>query len=75
MKIYTLILSTALFLGCTTTSNQVVDIADTANVEFDDNDKVVVCGEVDGEKQTYPTLGELKNDGAKLLYYGPCYSD
>ena len=45
------------------------------NVQIEDNDEIAVCGEVAGEKQTYPTLGDLKNDGAKLLYYGPCNMD
>jgi hypothetical protein len=68
MRIFTLILSTTLFWGCatTTTNNE---------VQIEDNDQIAVCGEVAGEKQTYPTLGDLKADGAKVLYYGPCYND
>ena len=65
MKIFTLILSTTLFWGCATNNE----------VKVEDNDQIAVCGEVAGEKQTYPTLGDLKADGAKLLYYGPCYND
>jgi len=52
--------------GCAT-SNANTD------VQVGDNDKIAVCGEVAGEKQTYPTMGDLKNDGAKFLSYGPCY--
>jgi len=66
MRIFTLILSTTLFWGCATTNNE---------VQIEDNDQIAVCGEVAGEKQTYPTVGDLKADGAKLLYYGPCYND
>ena len=63
MRIFTLILSTIFFLGCATNSE----------VKISDNDQIAVCGEVAGEKQTYPTLGDLKEDGAKFLFYGPCY--
>ena len=42
-------------------------------VQIEDNDKIAVCGEVAGEKQTYPTLKDLKDDGARFLFYGPCY--
>ena len=65
MKTTLLILATALFWGCATTSNP--------EVVLDDNDQIAVCGEVNGQKQTYPTIGDLRADGAKLLYYEPCY--
>jgi len=57
-----LILSTIIFVGCATNS-----------VNIDDSDQIAVCGEIDGQKQTYPTIGDLRSDGAKLLYYQPCY--
>jgi hypothetical protein len=57
---------TLLFAGCATT---------TPDVDIDDNAQIAVCGEIDGQKQTYPTIGDLKNDGAKLLYYEPCYEE
>ncbi len=66
MRLFTLLTLSALFWGCSTTNSE---------VQIEDNDQIAVCGEVAGEKQTYPTLGDLKNDGAKLLYYGPCYND
>jgi len=67
MKItFVAILVALTFNSCATTNNQV-------NVEVEDNDKIAVCGEVDGQKQTYPTMGDLKNDGAKFISYGPCY--
>jgi PBP1b-binding outer membrane lipoprotein LpoB len=62
-----LAISLALFFaGCAT---------NTPEVEIDDNAQIAVCGEVDGQKQTYPTIADLKNDGAKLLYYEPCYEE
>ena len=64
MKTTLLILATALFWGCATNSPEVM---------LDDNDQIAVCGEVNGQKQTYPTIGDLRADGAKLLYYEPCY--
>jgi len=63
MKISLLTLVVFLLCGCSNNST----------IEVEDNDQVTVCGKVEGEKQTYPTLGDLKADGAKLLYYGPCY--
>ena len=62
----TAILAAVAINGCAT-SNANTD------VQVEDNDKIAVCGEVAGEKQTYPTMGDLKNDGAKFLSYGPCY--
>ena len=33
-----------------------------------------VCGEIDGEKQTFPSITELSNfSGAVYLHDGPCY--
>ena len=64
MRTFTLIISTIIFWGCA--NNQ---------VKIEDSDQIAVCGEVAGGKQTYPTLGDLKEDGAKFLYYGPCYSN
>ena len=35
---------------------------------------VPVCGELDGEKQTFPSIEELSNiSGASYLHDGPCY--
>ena len=35
---------------------------------------IPVCGEVDGEKQTFPSIEELSNfSGAVYLHDGPCY--
>ena len=35
---------------------------------------VPVCGEIDGEKQTFPSMEELSNySGASYLHDGPCY--
>jgi len=68
MKSYAFLLAiSSIFLSSCATSTQSED------VQISDTDKVVVCGEVDGQKQTYPTLGDLKNDGAKFISYGPCY--
>jgi uncharacterized lipoprotein YajG len=64
MKKYILALATLLLIGCANTNN---------TVEVEDNDQIAVCGSIDNEKQTYPTLGDLKADGAKFLFYGPCY--
>jgi outer membrane biogenesis lipoprotein LolB len=64
MKKYLLALATLLLIGCANTNN---------TVEVEDNDQIAVCGSIDNEKQTYPTLGDLKADGAKFLFYGPCY--
>ena len=64
MKILFFIFATALFWGCATNNTA---------VNIDDNDQIAVCGEVNGQKQTYPTIGDLRADGAKLLYYEPCY--
>jgi hypothetical protein len=64
MKKYLLALTTLLLIGCANTNN---------TVEVEDNDQIAVCGSIDNEKQTYPTLGDLKADGAKFLFYGPCY--
>ncbi len=66
MKKSLIFISAFFLIGCST-NNQ--------NVQIEDSDEIAVCGEVAGEKQTYPTLGDLKNDGAKLLYYGPCNMD
>ncbi len=68
MKIITLVSIVAIISGCATSNYET-----EAQVEFSDSDKVVVCGEVGGEKQTYPTFGDLKADGANFLFYGPCY--
>jgi len=62
----TAILAAIAINGCATSNSM-------ADVQVEDNDKIAVCGEVAGEKQTYPTMGDLKNDGAKFLSYGPCY--
>ncbi len=67
MKNIIFLLAIANFLTSCATNNENIE------VQVDDNDKIAVCGEVEGEKQTYPTLGDLKNDGAKFLFYGPCY--
>jgi len=35
---------------------------------------IPICGEVDGQKQTFPSIEELNNyGGARYLYDGPCY--
>jgi hypothetical protein len=73
MKATILILATVFFSGCLSTSYVPVDNTQEEVVGLEDNDKIAVCGEVAGEKQTYPTLGDLKNDGAKFVSYGPCY--
>jgi len=74
MRAAILILATVFFGGCLSTNNvQMVEDVDTTAVGLEDNDKIAVCGEVAGEKQTYPTIGDLKNDGAKFVSYGPCY--
>jgi len=72
MKATILILATIFFGGCLSTNNAQLETQEEV-VGLDDNDKFAVCGEVAGEKQTYPTLGDLKNDGAKFVSYGPCY--
>ncbi len=64
MKKYILALATLLLIGCANTNN---------TVEVEDNNQIAICGSIDNEKQTYPTLGDLKADGAKFLFYGPCY--
>jgi len=61
MRLFTFFLATSFFWGCATSNN------------ISENDQVAVCGKISGEKQTYPTLGDLHNDGAKFLHYGPCY--
>jgi hypothetical protein len=60
---YLIFILPLLFIGCATSN---------ATVELEDNDQIAICGELDGQKQTFPTLGDLKNEGAKFLYYGPC---
>ena len=60
------VLATFAIGGCATSNSM-------ADVQVEDNDKIAVCGEVGGDKQTYPTMGDLKSDGAKFLSYGPCY--
>ena len=62
----TAILAAIAINGCATSNSM-------ADIQVGDNDKIAVCGKVAGEKQTYPTMGDLKNDGAKFLSYGPCY--
>ena len=68
MKIILLVSIVAVISGCATSN-----YGTEAQGEFSDSDKVVVCGLVDGEKQTYPTMGDLKSDGAQFQFYGPCY--
>jgi hypothetical protein len=51
MKKSLIFISAFFLIGCST-NNQ--------NVQIEDNDEIAVCGEVAGEKQTYPTLGDLK---------------
>jgi len=69
MRFNLFVLFMAIFIsGCATTNS-----INTSEVQIEDSDQIAVCGEVAGEKQTYPTMGDLKNDGAKFLYYGPCY--
>jgi len=60
---YLIFILPLIFVGCAT---------NTATVELEDNDQIAICGELDGQKQTFPTLGDLKSEGAKFLYYGPC---
>ena len=64
MKTIVVILSTIFFVGCATNNLE---------VDIDDDAHIAVCGEKDGQKQTYPTIGDLKADGAKLIAYEPCY--
>ena len=66
MRSFLLILTTLLYWGCATNSP-------TPSADIPDDAQIAVCGEIDGQKQTYPTIGDLKADGAKLLYYEPCY--
>jgi len=68
MKKISLILVATLFWGCSVSNSNL-----NQSAEVEENDKIAVCGEIAGDKQTYPTLGDLHNDGAKFLYYGPCY--
>ncbi len=44
-----------------------------SNIQIEDNDKIAICGELNGQKQTFPTMKDLKENGAKFLFYGPCY--
>ncbi len=76
MKIYLLALIPLFFVGCLSTnantaSNVTYDYS-TPNPEVPENEHIAVCGKVDNTKQTYPTLKDLKADGATFLYYGPC---
>jgi hypothetical protein len=71
LKFFTLLATTIFFIGCATTNSNI----DTEASGISENDKIAVCGEVAGEKQTYPTLGDLHNDGAVFKYYGPCYDE
>ncbi len=67
MKLFTLVSLIVLVSGCSTDSSK-IDISDIPN-----NEHFTVCGEIDGEKQSYPTIGDLKSDGATFVSYGPCY--
>jgi len=60
-------IATLLFLnGCAQNSVEVVEY------QYDSN--MPVCAQIDGEKQTFPSMNELSNySGASYLYDGPCY--
>jgi len=63
MKLFIFIFAIFFYAGC----------ANSPQVVVEESDQIAVCGEIDGQKQTYPTVGDLHNDGAKFLFYGPCY--
>ena len=54
--------------GCLHSSTEEVVYIDTPA------EGVPVCGELDGEKQTFPSIEEMSNiSGALYLHDGPCY--
>ncbi len=81
MKSYLAIATSLFFISCATPSlpsffsdsdsNSTVDYS-TPNPEVPENEHIAVCGQIDNVHQTYPTLKDLKADGAKFLSYGPC---
>ena len=69
MKKDLLLLSSCfLFISCANSNYSMI------NSEIPEDEHITVCGEINGEQQTYPTLKDLKNDGAKFLHYDPCYN-
>jgi len=46
----------------------------TPNSEIPEDEHIAVCGLKNGAEQTYPTLKDLKADGAKFVHYDPCYN-
>ncbi len=44
------------------------------NSEIPEDEHIAVCGKKDNQEQTYPTLKDLKADGATFLHYDPCYN-
>ena len=72
IRVSVAIVSALFFSGCLTTNISTPTQEEIPTAQIEDDDEIAVCGEIDGEKRTYPTLGDLKAEGAKLLYYGPC---
>ncbi len=70
MKILLFVLAILAVNGCSSTTTNSVNYN---SVSVESRAQNIVCGIVDGQKQTYPSMKELENDGADFSHYGPCY--
>ncbi len=69
LKILT-VMPILLLLGC---ASNTPNIDDEVSVDIPPQTHIAVCGELDGQKDTYPTLADMQSAGAKLVSYSPCY--
>ena len=68
MLFVVLTLNVLLLGGCVQSGTQELIYVDTPA------EGVPVCGELDGEKQTFPSIEEMSTiPGALYLHDGPCY--
>ena len=68
-KIFIFAIIAIIFSACSLSNNQF----NSAEEIIDDQSPI--CGELNGEHQTFPSYKELIKQGATVVHDGPCYGD
>ena len=69
LKITIFALISLFFTACSFSNSQ------TINPDEIIDDNAPICGEINGEHQTFPSYKELLKQGATVVHDGPCYGD